>query len=230
MSEVTVAHVHPLQLPSKTITSSVQNSFPLGGRTILLHAEQGLGDTLQFIRSAPVVKQLGGRVVVECQPRLAPILRSCAGIDHLVAEGSPLPEFDVHAPLMSLPAILRTTVDTIPAQVPYLSADRTLVEYWRFQVGPPDGFKIGINWRGRPGNPSETSRGIPLREFAPLAGLPGVHLVSLQKGTGSEEIREVADRFTVVDLGTQVDEASGPFMDTAAVIGKTLTWSSPRTP
>ena len=196
----------------------VWDGSPLAGRTILLHAEQGLGDTLHFIRYAALVKQLGGRVLVQCQTPLVPILKSFSGIDELVPRTSPLPTFDVHAPLLSLPRTLNTTMDTIPAQVPYLFADASLVAHWQKELSVLKGLKVGINWQGRPDNPSERYRRIPLSQFAPLAKLPGVHLISLHKGPGWEETQALADRFTVVDLGRGVDEASGPFMDTAAIM------------
>ena len=92
----------------------------LAGRTILLHAEGGLGDTLQFIRYAPLVKQRGGTVVLDTHPALVELLSRCQGIDHIIARGTPLPEFDVDVPLMSLPFIFRTRIETIPAAVPYI--------------------------------------------------------------------------------------------------------------
>ena len=117
------------------------------GKTILLQAEQGLGDTIQFIRYAPLVKRRGGTVILECQPALLRLLQSCAGVDRLLAQGSSLPHFDVHAPLLSLPGILGTTLSTIPAEVPYLFADANLVEHWRQELSPMRGFKIGIAWQ-----------------------------------------------------------------------------------
>src|SRR5208282_2810674 len=110
----------------------------LAGRTILLLAEQGLGDTLHFIRYAPLVKQLGGTVVVECQPALMRLLAGAAGIDLLVARGWPLPAFDVHASLLSLPALLHTTIANVPAKVPYLHADTELTEHWRRELAKSD--------------------------------------------------------------------------------------------
>jgi len=100
-------------------------------RRILLHAEQGLGDTLQFVRYAPLVQQRGGFVILECQPPLVRLLAGAAGIDKLIARGHPLPDFDCHAPLLSLPSIFRTVLDTIPAAVPYLKASPEEVERWR---------------------------------------------------------------------------------------------------
>ena len=191
---------------------------PLDGRTILLHAEQGLGDTLQFVRYAPMVKQRGAEVIVSCQKPLLSLLKSCPGIDSLLPQASVVPQFDVQASLMSIPSIFGTTLATIPSEVPYLSANADLAEHWRERLRSLQGFKIGINWRGRPGNPSERHRGIPLRAFAPLARLPGVRLISLQKGPGWEEIAAAAENVPVVDLGRALDEAAGPFMDTAAIM------------
>ena len=105
----------------------------LSGKTILLWAEQGFGDTIQFVRYAPLVKQQGGTVLLSCPAELGRILHTCAGIDHLVTDDSSLPPFDVQVPLMSLPAILKTTLATVPASVPYLFADPALVEHWRLK-------------------------------------------------------------------------------------------------
>jgi tetratricopeptide (TPR) repeat protein len=190
----------------------------LAGKTILLHAEQGLGDTLQFIRYAPVVKQHGGTVVVECQKPLLGLLDGCPGVDQLVAEGDDLPAFDVYAPLLSLPGILKTSIETIPATVPYVLARPALVELWRKRLAGFDGFKIGITWQGNPKYRDDRFRSIPLRYFAPLARIPGVRLLSLQKGAGAEQLAEVRDLFPVTDLAAELDEQSGPFMDTAAVM------------
>ena len=106
----------------------------LTGMNILLHAEHGLGDTIQFIRYAPLVKNKGAIVIVECQPTLLELLQSCVGVDRAVARGASLPPFDVHASLLSLPGILGTTLETIPVSVPYLFADAALVERWRQEL------------------------------------------------------------------------------------------------
>ena len=110
------------------------NGSSLAGKTILLHAEQGHGDTLQFIRYAPLVKQCGGEVILECDPVLARLLKSCPGIDTVVSQMAALPSFDVHVPLLSLPAIFKTTLATIPTNVPYLSAEPELVEHWHREL------------------------------------------------------------------------------------------------
>jgi Flp pilus assembly protein TadD len=190
---------------------------PLAGRTILLHAEQGLGDTLQFIRYAPLVKSQGGTVVAACQRPLLGILETCPGIDRLVAKDSPLPEFDVHAPLLSLPRLLGTTLENVPADIPYLLPDARLVDFWRRELGAFETFKIGIAWQGSTTYREDRYRSIPLVNFEPLARVEGVQLFSLQKGPGSEQVGAVADRFVVVDLAERLDEPAGGFLDTAAV-------------
>jgi tetratricopeptide (TPR) repeat protein len=206
------------ELPRRSFPRPEWDGSPLNGRTILLHAEQGFGDTLQFIRYAPLVRERGGRVLVACQRPLHRILASCPGIDELAAQGDPIPAFDVHAPLLSLPRLFGTTVATIPATVPYLAADPDLVERWRRELEPVAGFKIGIAWSGSAAYRRDRMRSAPLARFAPLAELPGVQLVSLQKGPGRDQIRAVAGRWPLLDLGDRLDEVSGAFMDTAAVI------------
>src|SRR5262249_21891445 len=148
------------------------NGAPLEGRTILLHAEYGFGDTLQFIRYASLVKERGGRVLVACQPKLVPLLARSPGIDEVLAQGSELPSFDVWTPLLSLPRILGTTLETIPAPVPYVFADPQLIDQWRPELQAANVFKVGIAWDADPRfRRMNRTRCIPLVEFAPLAQL-----------------------------------------------------------
>jgi tetratricopeptide (TPR) repeat protein len=191
---------------------------PLAGRTILLYAEQGLGDTIQFVRYAQLLKEQGATVIVECQRALLHLLAHCPGIDQLVGQGDALPPHDVRSPLLSLPYHFKTTLKTILAKVPYLTAEPGLVEQWRRQMDKLPAFKIGVAWQGNPQYPGDQQRSIPVAEFAPLAALPGVQLVSLQKGPGIEQIEAVAKRWPLTDLRGQLDEAPGPFMDTAALM------------
>jgi hypothetical protein len=186
----------------------------LPAKTILLHAEQGLGDTIQFIRYAALVKDCGLKVVVECQEPLVRILAGCRGVDELIAQGKDLPAFDVHAPLLSLPGVFNTSLDTIPAAVPYLFADGESVGHWRGELHAAGAFKIGIAWRGSPVHANDRARSFPLSCFEPLAGLPDVRLFSLQKGPGAEQLQEAAGRFPIADLGSRLHD----FMDTAAVL------------
>jgi tetratricopeptide (TPR) repeat protein len=190
---------------------------PLAGKTILLHAEQGLGDTIQFIRYAPLIKRLGATVVVECLRPLTRLLASCPGIDQLLPAGAALPPFDFHTPLLSIPAALKTTLSTVPHEVPYLSADPALVAHWRDVLRKFPGFRIGINWRGRTDRIDSRRRDIPPELIASFAGIPGVQLISLQKGAGQEDLSNPAGHLPIIDLG-EFDTAHGPFMDTAAIM------------
>jgi Tfp pilus assembly protein PilF len=212
----------------------------LNGRTILLHAEQGLGDTMQFIRYAPLVKARGGKVLLECQPSLVQLLRGAPGIDRQLARGSALPPFDVHAPLLSLPGIFRTSHENIPDSVPYLNAthgfdlghrtsDYEKVSGVRsnpaFDFGHRTSdfgrfLRVGIAWQGSTTYRFYRQRAIPLSHFAKLADVARVQLISLQKGPGSEELAAWASRFPILDLGNRLDERSGAFVETAAVIKK----------
>ena len=189
---------------------------PLNGRTVLLYAEQGLGDALQFIRYAPMVQACGGKVALVCDRRLISILSTCSGIDLFTSAYEPLPPFDVHAALLSLPRIFKTEVDSIPARVPYLSAPSDRVEHWRRELVGAGRLRVGINWQGNPSYVGDRRRSMLLAEFAPLAAIDGVHLVSLQKGAGAEQLAHAL--FDVEDLGRKLDEENAAFCDTAAVI------------
>ncbi|HEX4144838.1 MAG TPA: tetratricopeptide repeat protein [Pirellulales bacterium] len=191
---------------------------PLAGRSLLLLAEQGVGDTIQFVRYARLLKERGARVVLACQKALGGLLAGRADWDELFVLGSApeLPRTDFYLPLLSAPLALGTNAATIPGDVPYLAADPALVDAWRAELAGVGGFKIGIVWQGSRKYHLDRWRSIPLAHFAPLAKLPGVRLISLQKGFGSEQIATVD--FPVLDLSDRLDEAAGPMMDTAAVI------------
>lgn len=190
----------------------------LAGRTIVLFGEQGLGDTLHFVRYAPLVKARGGRVILNCQNALCKLLSRSPGIDGLVGWGATPPKFDVWLPLLSLPAVFGTTLETISAGGPYVFADPALAAHWRRELAPVRGLRVGIAWQGSPRHPWDRHRSAALEHFEPLAKIPGVHLISLQKNFGSEQLRAVRERVPVLSLGDLLDETSGPFMDTAAVI------------
>jgi tetratricopeptide (TPR) repeat protein len=198
----------------------------LGGKTILLHWEQGLGDTLQFIRFAPQVAERGGRVWVFCQAPLARLVACCDGVDRVFDGTSPLPAIDTHAPLMSVPAILGTALSSLP-QAPYLSADAATIDQWRGVLARAlnvtdleSVYKVGIAWQGNPQNKIDRWRSFPLEMLAPLSEIAGVRLISLQKGPGAEQIRALCGNFPVAELdgGTEGREAGRDFLDTAAVM------------
>jgi hypothetical protein len=189
----------------------------LAGGTLLVHAEQGLGDTLMFVRFLSEARKRCGNVVLEVPAALVPLLHA-SGFTTAVAFGTELPPCHAHASLLSLPGIFQTTLATIPAEGPYLAADPERIEHWTDKLSETAGLKIGIGWQGNRSYACDRNRSIPLGEFAPLAGAPGVRLFSLQKGDGSEQLAESAGRFSIDDLGGKLDEEGGAFMDTAAVM------------
>ena len=194
------------------------NGDRLDGKTILLAAEQGLGDTLQFVRYAARVRQRCAKVIVACQKALIPLLSNTPGIDQLFPPEVALPHFDAWASLVSLPGIMGTTLQTIPADVPYLFPSKELVKHWQPELQAIPGFKIGICWQGNPDYKADRERSVPLVDFAPLAHVPGVQLISLQKGHGAEQVAQVSAQFPIIDLASRLDLSRGPFMDTAAVM------------
>jgi tetratricopeptide (TPR) repeat protein len=191
---------------------------PLEGRTIVLLAEQGIGDTIHFIRYAPLVRQRGGHVVLVCDASLIRLLTGFPGIDQLLSSGAPLAAFHTFIPLASLAGVFGASLSNIPADVPYLSADPGLLQSWGQRLRSHRDFKIGIAWQGSRDNPDDYRRSAPLEAFQPLAKLPGVHLFSLQKGPGGEQLRRVAHAWPITNLAGRLDEGTGAFMDTAAVM------------
>jgi len=187
---------------------------PLNGRTIVLYSEQGRGDTIQFIRYAPIVAAMGGRVVVECYADVLDLFRGVAGIERLVRRGDPLPPYDVHAPLLSLPLILGTRLETIPADAGYIRADAARVEAWRGRMAALAAPRIGLCWQGNPRYGGDKWRSVPLRHFAPLFADPRITFVSLHKGTGEAQIAECGLEGRLADFGADIES----FADTAAIM------------
>jgi tetratricopeptide (TPR) repeat protein len=200
--------------PVRVMSEPLWDGSPIRDKALLIHAEQGLGDTFQFVRYVRMAAERCERVLLQVQPPLVPLLRM-AGLGPLYGDDDALPSFDFQAPLLSLPGLLGTTLSTIPDEVPYLSVPAELVDRWRDRLKTLSGLRVGIVWRGSPTHALDASRSIPLADFEALARVPGVSLISLQKGAGVE-LRDV--RFDVRALDEPWDEASGPFVDTAAVL------------
>ncbi len=188
---------------------------PLDGKTVLVFAEMGLGDTIHFLRYLPMVKERGGTVLLECQPALVNLLAGVKGVDQLIPAGTPLPAFDVQFPLLSLPALFGTTLETIPCNIPYLKASAHQVEHWRQRMrrvasfsGEPKATKknIGIAWQSNLKHQGQCFKSIPLRYFEALGRMKNVQLFSLQVGPGTEQLAEAA--FPVADLGSRFDPNS----------------------
>lgn len=144
---------------------------PLEGRTLLIHPEQGLGDYLQYVRYALLARQAGARVVLEAPPPLRALLASLGPDFQVVPEGEPLPPFDCHCPIMSLPLAFGTRLETIPAPVPYLAADSALKAQWEARLGPRTRARVGLFWTGNRANPNHPHRSLPLASLAPLMDL-----------------------------------------------------------
>jgi hypothetical protein len=190
------------------------DGLPLEGRTILVRAEQGYGDALQFVRYASILKRDGARVIVECGRPVARLLATCDGVEQVIVTGQPRPPFDCHVSLLSLPGILGTTVETIPATTSYLRPDEEMVSKWRAELSEPPAFKIGIAWQGNKTYSTDELRSFPLAHFERVARIPGVRLYSLQVRAGREQLDCVAGEWPIVDLG----ERLGDFHDTAAIV------------
>ncbi|NYZ14045.1 tetratricopeptide repeat protein [Azospirillum sp. RWY-5-1] len=188
------------------------------GRTILLYAEQGFGDTIQMLRYVPLVAARGARVVLEVQPALRGLAAGVEGVAVLVARGEPLPPFDLECPLMSLPRVFATTPDHVPGVVPYLRPDPERLARWRAELGegggPAVGPRVGLVWAGNPRFPGDRLRSPRLAALRPLLDVPGVRFFGLQMGEGRADLERVAMPAGFTDLGPRI----GDFVDTAAII------------
>ena len=186
---------------------------PLEGARILLHAEQGIGDTLQFVRYVPLVAARGGKVVLEVQSRLHRLLASTPGATEVVCRDGALPKFDWQCPLLSLPLAFGTELSTIPCKIPYLHADPAQVEVWRERMAG-NSLRVGLAWAGSPLHPHEQWRSIPLEQLSPLTHVEGTTFYSLQMGVPAEQVKQMGPRAHLIDLqGEQKD-----FADTAAIV------------
>jgi len=187
----------------------------LAGRRILLHTEQGLGDTIQMARYLPRVAQRGGTVILECSGPLVRLMRGVAGVANVVALGEPLPEFDVYCPIMSLPLMFKTTLATIPWDGPYLRADEELAAAWSRRLARDARRpRIGLVWAGRAENKVDWKRSMRLEQFAQLASMTNARFFSLQKGRGVEEARRPPAGMELIDFTEELRD----FADTAALV------------
>ena len=165
---------------------------PVDGRTILLVPEQGLGDTIQFARYASLLSERGAFVVMGVQRPLAQLLRSVPGVSRCVAVGEPLPTYDVHCPLLSLPRALGTTLETVPAVVPYVFSEPDAAARWSERLRTDvAGFRVGLVWAGNPKHLGDRQRSIPVKAFAPLWRVPGVRWFSVQAGERATDLAEI---------------------------------------
>jgi len=187
---------------------------PLAGRTLLLRAEQGYGDAIQFFRYARLLARQGEKVVLECRPELLALFASQGGELRFFAAGEEPPPFDTFAYLLSLPHLLGTTLADLPAPTPYLRGDAALSAKWRERMPRGGTLKVGVVWAGSAGYKNDRYRSLPAERLAPLAALPGVELYSLQLGEAAGELAALGGAGAVCDLSGSLRD----FADTAAVI------------
>ena len=154
----------------------------LKGRTIYIYPEQGLGDSICFVRYLPLLKQLGCQVIFEAPRSLASLFRHSRIADHLIETGETPPHFDYHASLLDLPQHLNTTVETIPNSTPYLSTPEKLSQEWKIRFGEAKAFRLGIAWKGNSNLRQDQFRSAPIELFLPLTEVPNTTLYSLQVG------------------------------------------------
>lgn len=188
------------------------NGEDLPSRRILIHTEQGFGDAIQFVRYVPLVAKRGAKVILECQAPLARLFESLDGVGELVVRGAPLPPFDCHLPLLSLPRIFSTTLENIPCDIPYLKASPSIAK----ELPPASkvGFKVGLVWAGNPEHLNDQNRSISLRVLRPLFDSSSISFYSLQLGALAAQLKQDAALARVTDLSPFLRD----FATTAAAI------------
>ncbi len=186
----------------------------IDGKTVLLHHEQGFGDTIQMARYAKPLVQRGARVLLGVQPPLKTLLANLGEGIETIGSGEPIPPFDLHCPLMSLPLAFRTELATIPADIPYLTAPRDRIEAWTGRFAPRQGLRVGLVCSGNATHRDDHNRSIALARLAPLFDVPGVQFVGLQKDLREADAQTLADEPGIADVARDF----GDFCDTAAVV------------
>ena len=186
----------------------------LHDKTLLVHAEQGVGDSLHFCRYLAQLQTCGARVIFECQPAIKRLMSSIHGCDVLVAKGDALPDYEMHVPLLNIPAVLGTRLETIPAHVPYLQVDAEAKQNWVSRLEKLGlARKVGIVWAGNPVHANDHNRSMQLAQLGPLASVHGIRWISLQKGGKADALSEHA-LFDLVDWTAELAD----FYDTAALV------------
>jgi hypothetical protein len=185
---------------------------PPNGARILLHAEQGLGDTLQFLRYVPMVQAAGGSVVLSVQRAVSRLARELPGVVQILTPGDAIPDVEWQCPLMSLPLVMGTTLETIPARVPYLSVPEEALDKAAVLAWPKTGLRVGLVWAGNAKHTRDRYRSMRLSEFAPILQMEGIHFFSLQMGPEAEQLQDVTAPIT--DLRSSIEDMA----DTAALI------------
>jgi|GEM_PF-5957237 len=199
--------------PQRDLGRPLWSGRPNSAERVLLHAEQGFGDTIQFIRLAPLVRARAGQVMLIVPPALYHLAQTAAGIDNVLQNGDPWPEFDSHVPLLSVPFLLALTVDQIPLTVPYLAVDNHKQLQWQQLLQPWQGLKIGLAWQGRPEHEHDARRSCSLEDMQPLLASSGCTFFCLQPGI-LQDASPTAEQ--IIDLTADIHD----FSDTAALISQ----------
>ena len=189
-------------------------SQEIAGKTVLLHTADGFGDTIQFCRYAPLVAARGARVIVEVLKPQQELMRTLASVTQVVAQGEPLPDFDLHCTFLSLPRAFGTALATIPSETPYLRASAPAVDDWNARLGPRNRPRIGIAWSGNPIHHDDLNRSIGLRSFLPLMAGVDATFVSLHRDLGAADAAVLQERSDIVHFGEELKD----YADTAALI------------
>jgi hypothetical protein len=190
------------------------NGQPIPGKTLLIHDEQGYGDTFQFMRMVAWAKaRSGARVVLDVTPEVLPLARRTAGFDEITVRGSLPPAFDLHCEMMSLPMAMGLTLGDLPGQVPYLSADPQRLAKWRQRLADLPRPLVALAWAGRPTHLNDANRSMTLAQLAPLAQ-PGVTFLSIQKGPAEDQVATPPAGMSLVSLSSEIHD----FEDTAAIL------------
>ncbi|ALP54032.1 hypothetical protein Tel_13330 [Candidatus Tenderia electrophaga] len=185
---------------------------PIPAKTLLVYAEQGMGDTIQFCRYLNLIEDRVGTLVLECPASLADLMRSLSGVDRVITPQDH-GDYDYQIPLLSLPGLLDTEFDSIPAEVPYLTVDEARLSKWENLISG-SGLRVGLVWAGNPRGINDKRRSLALQQLAPLARVPKVTFYSLQKGDAADQLRDAPAGMNIIDLGPQLND----FSDTAAAI------------
>jgi FKBP-type peptidyl-prolyl cis-trans isomerase 2 len=196
-------------VPQRSFSRPLWDGSDISGRTILLHAEKGISDTIQFIRYAPLVAQRGAKVIVECQRELIILLKNVEGIWKIITHGEQLPEFDLYSPLLSLPLVFNTTLETIPEKIPYISVDPTIIQKWHERITLDiSKLKIGLVWSGSSESEYDREHLCPLEMFSPLAQFDEIIFYNLVKGEAVEQAKNPPKGVKFVDYTEEIQDLS----------------------
>jgi tetratricopeptide (TPR) repeat protein len=206
----TKSNYHKFLQPSWLGVESIKD------KTILLYSEQGLGDTIQFCRYAPLVAELGATVILEVQRPLVNLLKNLEGVSQVFAKNDNQPEFNYHCPLLSLPLAFKTEIKSIPSKIPYIHTEPDRDKNWAQYLGK-DGFKIAVSWEGSQKG-KEEGRTFPLHLFESIAKIKGVRLISIQKNTGIEQLKNLPLGMMIETLPDDFDAGENAFLDSASIM------------